>query len=153
MIAAVVVLAHAPHAASADQCDEKGLAVTSAIDATFDRRTKSNVIILRKAGLAELSVKCGLIKKENVDVFFAFESPFPAEQLIRQFSVAAAAGLSVKPEHVFGLAKACFPKALRSETEMADVSKHGIDVSCHAFTRDGGASNIRASRTGRGPYD
>jgi hypothetical protein len=144
MLIAVLVAAMLSVAgkANSDSCDATAAELVVREGAVVERRTSSDIILLKHPQVSVISLGCPSASRQFADLSLSLESAYPPSTF---FDLAARTGhivTGVGSETIRSGATQCQQNALRSKTEMAEMTFKGIVFECHAFSRSGGATTI-----------
>ncbi len=142
IILAVMMLAFMS-SANADECASLVGRIVQLENAQFTSRSPSGNIYFLKHQLShEISVNCGADSLGPMIGIDFDQVPFPSEPMFLLTARLGAMLTGISQPVLLKALHSCHQEALReTRAEEADRDMtHGVQLECHAFTRDGGAS-------------
>ncbi len=145
--AAVITWAFA-FPARADDCAALVGKIVQREGAAFKRLSpRGNIYFLKHRLVTEISVNCGADSVGPMVTVDLDKEPFPSEVIFLLTARLGSLLTGIKPSVLLKSLHSCHQEALKeTRAEVAERElANGVQVECHAFTRDGGASSFTIS--------
>lgn len=134
--------------ARADDCAALVGRIVQQEGAAFTKLSPSgNIYFLKHRLVTEISVDCGADSVGPMVTIDLDKEPFPSEAVFLLTARLGSLLTGIKPPALLKSLHSCHQEALKeTRAEMAERDlANGVQVECHAFTRDGGASSFTIS--------
>jgi hypothetical protein len=130
-------------AALAEECDALAAEIVDREGLAVDRRTTMRVIFTKHPLVSEMSVGCTF---RPPDLFMSWDGAYPPTSFYDLLGRVGHIVTGGQAAQVRDGAARCQRAALKSKSELSDLTIAGISFECQAFARGGGGTSITLYR-------